>query len=139
MQGLRPKDSQRYTNLLKKMILAKKQLENKLPITAKKREIFNALDKDDIIILEGETGSGKSTQLPQMMCEYFRIFDEKGKATLPILITQPRKLATRTVAERVASEMEEKIGGFVDYATSPHKPVSKTAKIIFKMDALVLD
>lgn len=35
--------------------------------------------------------------------------------------------------------MEEKIGGFVDYATSPHKPVSKTARIVFKMDALVLD
>jgi HrpA-like RNA helicase len=39
------------------------------------------------------------------MCEYLKVFDDKGKSVLPILITQPRKLATRTVAERVASEM----------------------------------
>ena len=58
---------------------------------------------------------------------------------MPILITQPRRLATRTVAERVAYEMQEKIGGFVDYATSSYKLVSRSAKILFKLDSVVLD
>jgi ATP-dependent helicase HrpA len=72
-----------------------------------------------------------------MMCEYLRMFDQEG--ILPVLITQPRRLATRTVAERVAFEMEEKIGAFVDYSTSSHKPISASAKIVFKLDSVVLD
>jgi pre-mRNA-splicing factor ATP-dependent RNA helicase DHX15/PRP43 len=66
----------------------------------KKQQIFDLLDKNNLIILEGETGSGKSTQLPQMLCEYYKLF-ENPKA-LPVLVTQPRKIATRTLAERVA-------------------------------------
>lgn len=66
------------------------------------------------------------------------MFDE-GNKVLPVLITQPRRLATRTVAERVAYEMEEKIGDFVDYATSAHKKVAPSAKIVFKLDSIVLD
>jgi HrpA-like RNA helicase len=97
------------------------------------------LNNNDLIILEGETGSGKSTQLPQMLCEYYKMFEDTKEKRLPVLITQPRRLATRTVAERVAFEMEESIGGFVDYATSTHKVVSKSAKIIFKLDSVVLD
>ena len=95
------------------------------------------LDKHNLIILEGETGSGKSTQLPQMLCEYYKIF-ENDKA-LPVLITQPRKLATRTLAERVALEMEENLHSFVDYQASNNKVVNKDAKIVFKLDRLVLD
>lgn len=97
------------------------------------------MNSHDLIILEGETGSGKSTQLPQMLCEYYKMFDDHQEKVLPVLITQPRRLATRTVAERVAYEMEESIGGFVDYATSSHKAISKSAKIVFKLDSVVLD
>lgn len=53
---------------IKKMILAEKQLESRLPILARKTEIFNMMNKDNLFILEGETGSGKSTQLPQLLC-----------------------------------------------------------------------
>ena len=82
------------------LVFAKKQLDSDLPILGKKTEIFELLDKHDLIILEGETGSGKSTQLPQMLCEYYKLF-ENSKA-LPVLVTQPRKIATRSLAERVA-------------------------------------
>jgi hypothetical protein len=51
MGSLKLIDAQKYKNMLKKMILAKKQLEGKLPITARKGDIFKALDKDDLIIL----------------------------------------------------------------------------------------
>ena len=60
---------------LKQMIIAEKQLESKLPILSRKREIFEKLDKFDLLILEGETGSGKSTQLPQILCEKYNIFE----------------------------------------------------------------
>jgi HrpA-like RNA helicase len=50
------------------MILADKQLESKLPIIGKKRRIFELLKHQNLLIIEGETGSGKSTQLPQMLC-----------------------------------------------------------------------
>jgi HrpA-like RNA helicase len=88
---------------LKKLIIAEKQLESKLPIVTKKRKIFDMLKKQNILIIEGETGSGKSTQLPQMLCEYYQLFDKSNAK--PVLVTQPRKLATRSLAERVASEM----------------------------------
>lgn len=86
---------------LKRMILAEKQLVSRLPIISRKREIFEKLNKNNLLILEGETGSGKSTQLPQLLCEYYKIFE--NEKSLPVLITQPRKLATRSLAERVAS------------------------------------
>ena len=122
---------------LKRMIIAEKQLTSRLPILARKRDIFRLIDKHSLIILEGETGSGKSTQLPQMLCEYYNIFG--NPAALPVLITQPRKLATRTLAERVAAEMEESVHSFVDYQASSNSAINEKAKIVFKLDRLVLD
>ena len=90
-----------------------------------------------MLIIEGETGSGKSTQLPQMLCEYYKLFDDSSAR--PVLVTQPRRLATRTLAERVAKEMGEMVGGFVDYVASAGRKANKGAKIIFKLDRLVLD
>jgi len=49
------------------MIIAEKQLESGLPIIGKKRKIFDMLKKQNLLIIEGETGSGKSTQLPQIL------------------------------------------------------------------------
>jgi HrpA-like RNA helicase len=54
-------------------------------------------------------------------------------------VTQPRRLATRSLAERVAKEMGETVGGFVDYVASAGKDVNPDAKIIFKLDRIVLD
>jgi HrpA-like RNA helicase len=122
---------------LKKLIIAEKQLESKLPIVTKKRKIFEMLKMQNLLIIEGETGSGKSTQLPQMLCEYYNLFD--NRSSKPVLVTQPRRLATRTLAERVAKEMGEEVGGFVDYVASAGRKASSTARIIFKLDRLVLD
>ena len=82
------------------MIMAAKQLESKLPIIGKKRKIFEMLNKQNLLIIEGETGSGKSTQFPQILCEYYKLFDNPDAK--PVLVTQPRRLATRSLAERVA-------------------------------------
>lgn len=122
---------------IKKMIIAEKQLESRLPIVAKKRKIFDMLRKQNLLIIEGETGSGKSTQLPQMLCEYYQLFD--NPSAKPVLVTQPRRLATRTLAERVAKEMGEMVGGFVDFVASAGRKANKNAKIIFQLDRIVLD
>jgi HrpA-like RNA helicase len=53
------------------MIIAEKQLESGLPIIGKKRIILEMLRKKNLLIIEGETGSGKSTQLPQILCEFY--------------------------------------------------------------------
>ena len=53
---------------LKKLLLAEKQIESELPIIMKKRKIFELLQRQNLILIEGETGSGKSTQLPQILC-----------------------------------------------------------------------
>ena len=74
-----------------------------MPIIGKKRKIIELLNKQSLLIIEGETGSGKSTQLPQILCEFYDLFDDQ-KAK-PVLVTQPRRLATRSLAERVAKEM----------------------------------
>ena len=72
-----------------------------------------------------------------MLCEYYKIFE--NEKSLPVLVTQPRKLATRTLAERVAMEMEESLHNFVDYQASENTKVNENAKIVFKLDRLVLD
>lgn len=60
-----------HKKYLKKMIIAEKQLESGLPIIGKKRIILEMLKKKNLLIIEGETGSGKSTQLPQILCEFY--------------------------------------------------------------------
>ena len=58
-----------------------------------------------------------------MLCEFYKIF--RNPAEKPILLTQPRKLATRTLAERIAFEMGEEVHGFVEYVASSTKKANK--------------
>lgn len=123
--------------IYKQLRMLRVQLESQLPIIAKKEELFECFDNHSLIVLEGETGSGKSTQLPQLLCEYYGIFeDEQAK---PILLTQPRRIATRALAERIAKEMGEEVKGFVGYVASSGSRTNCSSKIIVKLDRLVLD
>ncbi|CAK4698405.1 unnamed protein product [Aphanomyces euteiches] len=78
-----------------------------LPIESRAKEILYAVETSSVVILAGETGSGKTTQTPQYL--YRAKF---GK----IAVTQPRRIAAITVAERVAAEMGVRLGGEVGYA-----------------------
>ena len=78
-----------------------------LPVALKKDEIKEALAKHQVIIVAGETGSGKTTQLPKICLELGR-----GVAGI-IAHTQPRRLAARSVADRIASELGVAVGGVV--------------------------
>ena len=81
-----------------------------LPITAFRKEILDALSKNNVIIVCGETGSGKTTQLPKMAMEL-----GCGQDGRKIACTQPRRVAATAVAERVAKELKTNIGEIVGY------------------------
>ena len=91
-----------------------------LPVTERKDEILAAIRDHQVVIVAGETGSGKSTQLPQLCLEAGR-----GAAGL-IGHTQPRRLAARTIAERVAEELGTTVGGTVGYTVRFTCPVAST-------------
>jgi ATP-dependent helicase HrpA len=80
-----------------------------LPVSQRKDEILAAIRDHQVVIVAGETGSGKTTQLPKICLELGR-----GVAGM-IGHTQPRRLAARTVAERIAEELGGEVGGAVGY------------------------
>ena len=91
-----------------------------LPITQKKDEIITAIKKNSVVIISGETGSGKTTQIPKFCLE-------AGRGVKGIIgCTQPRRIAAITVAKRISEELNERIGLSVGYKirfddkTRPH-------------------
>ena len=84
--------------------------EKILPIFNKKQEIVDQINKNRVIIVSGNTGCGKSTQVPQFIFEKNK--DKK------ILITQPRRIATISIAKRLSFEMKNKLGELIGYQVS---------------------
>lgn len=83
--------------------------DDNLPIAAKREEIKKLLCEHQVLIIAGETGSGKTTQLPKICLELGR--GQHGQ----IAHTQPRRIAARSVAARVAEELATPLGGLVGY------------------------
>ncbi|KAI8824026.1 P-loop containing nucleoside triphosphate hydrolase protein, partial [Fimicolochytrium jonesii] len=90
-----------------------RELENnKLPIFTRYQEIMAAIDNNAVTILAAETGAGKTTQIPQFILahENLKRAKEGGTNTTNIVITQPRRIAAISVAQRVANERGEQVG-----------------------------
>ena len=81
-----------------------------LPVTARREDLLAAIGAHQVVVVAGETGSGKTTQLPKLCLELGR--GEHGM----IAHTQPRRIAARAVAERIASELGVALGEEVGYA-----------------------
>ncbi|MDN8540140.1 ATP-dependent RNA helicase HrpA [Erwinia sp. BC051422] len=103
-----------------------------LPVSQKKQEIAEAIRDHQVVIVAGETGSGKTTQLPKICMELGR-----GITGL-IGHTQPRRLAARTVADRIAAELETSLGGCVGYKVRFNDQVSETTQIKLMTDGILL-
>ncbi|MFN0089176.1 MAG: ATP-dependent RNA helicase HrpA, partial [Acidimicrobiales bacterium] len=105
---------------------------SELPITAKRTDILDALAEHQVLIVAGETGSGKSTQLPKMCLEAGR------GAQGMIGHTQPRRIAARTVAERVADELGVALGGAVGYTVRFTDRVGERTLVKVMTDGILL-
>ena len=103
-----------------------------LPIAASRVEIARAVAEHQVVIIAGETGSGKTTQLPKICLEMGR-----GDTQL-IGHTQPRRLAARTVAGRIAQELGSELGGLVGYQVRFNDQVSENTAIKLMTDGILL-
>ncbi|HYH50949.1 MAG TPA: ATP-dependent helicase, partial [Acidimicrobiia bacterium] len=104
-----------------------------LPVSERKGEIAAAIAASQVVIVAGETGSGKSTQLPKICLEVGR--GVRGM----IGHTQPRRLAARAVAERVAEELGGSVGDAVGYAVRFTDRVSERTLIKVMTDGILLN
>ncbi|NQV06277.1 ATP-dependent helicase, partial [bacterium] len=103
-----------------------------LPITAWRDELLSTIRDNQVVIVAGETGSGKSTQLPKLCLELGR-----GIGGL-IGHTQPRRIAARSIAERVAEEMGSAVGGLVGFTVRFSDKVGDDTFVKVMTDGILL-
>ncbi|GAA1794287.1 ATP-dependent RNA helicase HrpA [Nocardioides hankookensis] len=103
-----------------------------LPVTQRRDDIAEAIREHQVVIIAGETGSGKTTQLPKICLELGR-----GTAGL-IGHTQPRRIAARSVAERIASELGTELGDLVGYQVRFTDRTSKSSRVKLMTDGILL-
>ncbi|WP_374608655.1 ATP-dependent RNA helicase HrpA [Thermomonas sp.] len=103
-----------------------------LPIAAHADDIVALIRKHQVVVLAGETGSGKTTQLPKLC-----LLAGRGAAGM-VGCTQPRRLAARSVARRVAEELQVQLGGAVGFQVRFNDAVSEQTAIKFMTDGILL-
>lgn len=108
------------------------QTRRSLPIFPYREDFLRAVEEHQVIILVGETGSGKTTQIPQYLHEAG--YTTKGK----VACTQPRRVAAMSVAARVAEEMDVKLGQEVGYSIRFEDCTSERTLIKYMTDGMML-
>ena len=103
-----------------------------LPVSQRKAEIKKLLSEHQVIVVAGETGSGKTTQLPKMCLELE--FGNLGT----IGHTQPRRIAARSVAARIAEELQTELGDLVGYKVRFNDQISDNTQIKLMTDGILL-
>lgn len=105
-----------------------------LPVHAQRQEFLNMYQKSQVLVFVGETGSGKTTQIPQ-----FVLFDDlphmQGKM---VACTQPRRVAAMSVAQRVAQEMDVTLGSEVGYSIRFEDVTSQKTMLKYMTDGMLL-
>ncbi|MFU2509474.1 ATP-dependent RNA helicase HrpA [Pseudoalteromonas sp. ASV78] len=112
--------------------LPKVTYPEQLPVSQKKDDIKQAIANNQVVIIAGETGSGKTTQIPKMCLELGRGVDGY------IGHTQPRRLAARSVADRIAHEMQCELGQQVGFKIRFSDQVSNNSYIKLMTDGILL-
>ncbi len=103
-----------------------------LPISRRRQEIAAALRKHQVVVVVGETGSGKTTQLPKIALEV------AGKRRGMLGCTQPRRLAAVAVARRIAEEIDCELGEYVGYQVRFDDKTSRDTKLKLMTDGILL-
>jgi len=101
-----------------------------LPVSQRRDDIQAAIRDNQVLIVAGATGSGKTTQLPKMLLELG--YDSIGH-------TQPRRIAARTIAERISEELGQEVGQLVGYQVRFTDRVGKDTKIKLMTDGILLN
>ncbi|HEX5338077.1 MAG TPA: ATP-dependent RNA helicase HrpA [Gallionella sp.] len=103
-----------------------------LPVVGKREDLARAISENQVVIVCGETGSGKTTQLPKICLTL-------GRGVLGCIgHTQPRRVAARTVATRIAAELKTELGGAVGYKVRFHDKVSPDTSVKLMTDGILL-
>ncbi|URL07391.1 ATP-dependent RNA helicase HrpA [Avibacterium sp. 21-595] len=112
--------------------VGKIEFPQNLPVSQRKDEILNAIKQNQVVIIAGETGSGKTTQLPKMCLDLG--LGQKGL----IGHTQPRRIAARSVAMRIAEELHCELGSLVGYKVRFNDQISDETQIKLMTDGILL-
>lgn len=105
----------------------------KLPVYRFRSEIIKTCSENKIIIIEGDTGSGKTTQIPQFLIESCICPSDKI-----VVCTQPRRVAAINVSSRVAEEMDVELGSYVGYNVRFDNNTSEQSRLVYMTDGLLL-
>lgn len=103
-----------------------------LPISRRRNDILAAMREHQVIVVVGETGSGKTTQLPKMAMEL------AGEVRGRVGCTQPRRLAAASVSRRVAEELNCDLGGLVGYQVRFEEKAGPDTRLKFMTDGILL-
>uniref|UniRef100_T1J1A2 RNA helicase n=1 Tax=Strigamia maritima TaxID=126957 RepID=T1J1A2_STRMM len=127
------KQEERELSEYEKKKMSLEETRRSLPIFPFQQDLLEAIDKHQVLIIEGETGSGKTTQIPQYLHEAG--YTKNG---LKIGCTQPRRVAAMSVASRVAVEMNVKLGNEVGYSIRFEDCTSERTIIKYMTDGMLL-
>ena len=105
---------------------------SELPVSARRQEIAEAIKNNQVVVVSGETGSGKTTQLPKICLELGR-----GRGAL-IGHTQPRRIAARSVATRIAHELGEYLGKAIGFQVRFTDVISNKTMVKLMTDGILL-
>jgi len=116
------------------------EFPDSLPVSARRDEIMAAMDQHQVIIVCGETGSGKTTQLPKIALTLGRgrLNAKPGEKGRLIGHTQPRRIAASSVAKRIAEELKTPLGEVVGYKVRFQDRLSKNASVKLMTDGILL-
>uniref|UniRef100_A0A671VR94 Pre-mRNA-splicing factor ATP-dependent RNA helicase DHX16 n=1 Tax=Sparus aurata TaxID=8175 RepID=A0A671VR94_SPAAU len=130
MKGTREAPALSQAELNKKSM---QEVRRSLPIFPYREDLLAAIKEHQILVIEGETGSGKTTQIPQYLLE-----DGYTQGGMKIGCTQPRRVAAMSVAARVAQEMSVKLGNEVGYSIRFEDCTSERTVLKYMTDGMLL-
>ena len=117
---------------LRNVKLRRLSFDPALPVSARREEIRATIERNQVVIVCGETGSGKTTQLPKILLEM-------GRAAAGLIgHTQPRRIAARSVAVRIAEELGSELGAVVGYKVRFQDRLGPDAVVKLMTDGILL-
>ncbi|XP_078391996.1 pre-mRNA-splicing factor ATP-dependent RNA helicase DHX16 [Cetorhinus maximus] len=133
MQGTVTKDEKAELSEAQKQKLSLQEVRRSLPVFPYRQDLLTAITEHQILIIEGETGSGKTTQIPQYLYE-----EGYTAGGMKIGCTQPRRVAAMSVAARVAQEIGVKLGNEVGYSIRFEDCTSERTVLKYMTDGMLL-